>query len=165
MSTFVDPAIGVIRIQPSEPEPRQPETLLAEDDPSGYAEAIQVETNSGAPRKLPVLRRHFHLLPFFDEGRNANLQTGLQLSYLGSATARGVAARPRFRIRNAQLNKHRQLQTDRIAVVLVQLDQRALNQKVQRIPYHPIVESERLVALLIQKVRTIAVAIQIGGWN
>jgi hypothetical protein len=38
----------------------------------------RTRTDSCPPGKLPVLCRHFHLFPFFDEERNADLQARLQ---------------------------------------------------------------------------------------
>src|SRR4051812_45332252 len=45
----------------------------------------------------------------------------------------------------------------------MQLDQGATEQKIQRISHHSIGKSQRVKALLIQKVRAGAVAIQIGS--
>src|SRR5450755_2812388 len=62
-----------------------------------------------------------------------------------------------------QLNLRRQLQTNRIAVVFVQLDQRPFHQEVQGVPDHLVREGEGFVGFLVQKVRTIFVAVQVGG--
>src|SRR6266446_4354572 len=52
----------------------------------------KIDHRSGAgscpSRKLPVLRRHFHLFPFFDEEGNADLQSRLQSGCLGAAARR-----------------------------------------------------------------------------
>src|SRR5579862_3404960 len=119
-------------------------------------------TYSCPARKLPILRGHFHLLPFFDEEGYSDFQARLQSGSFGSP-ARRVAPNRRLRVSNVQLNEYRQLQTDRIAVKFSQLNQRAFNQEVQCISDHLTVESDGLVALLVQKMRTIPIAVQIGS--
>src|ERR1700678_3870413 len=57
------------------------------------------------PRKLPVLGRNFHLLPFFNKKRNPDLKTSLQPGKLGHAAARGVALHRRFGVGDIQLDE------------------------------------------------------------
>src|SRR5580700_5140251 len=49
--------------------------------------------------ELAILRRYLNLLPFFDEGRNTNLQTGLQPRHLSPAATREVTPCRRLRVR------------------------------------------------------------------
>ena len=76
------------------------------DGPGGLIAAGY--TDSCPARKLPVLRRHFHLFPLFDEEGNPDFQARLQPGSLGPA-ARRVAPNRRFRVGNVQLNEDWQL--------------------------------------------------------
>ncbi len=77
--------------------------------------------------------------------------------------AAGVAARAGFGVFNLELDLFRQLQADGIAVELVQLDQRALHQEVQRAAHHLAGKGVRLEGLLVQEMRALAVAVEVGG--
>ena len=72
------------------------------------------------------------------------------------------AARTRLGVSHLQLNLQWQLQADRIAVELMQLDHGAFHQKVQGVANHLFVEGERLGGLLIEEVRSSFVAVEVG---
>jgi hypothetical protein len=59
----------------------------------------------------------------------------LEAGELGDVAA-GVAARAGFGVFHLQLDLFRQLQADGVAVVLVQLNDHALDQKLQRRAHH-----------------------------
>jgi len=75
--------------------------------------------NLRAPGELPGFRRNFHPFTLLDEERNTDLKPRFQLGHLRPTSARRIATDAGFGFGNLQLNKGRQLQTNRIAVVLV----------------------------------------------
>src|SRR5271165_5072782 len=132
-------------------------------DPLSQREAIRAHrfSPSSSPGKLAILGRDPNLFPLLDKQGHRQLQSCLQPDGLGDAPARRVPPRARLCIRHRQLYKERQLQADGIAVVFVELDQRALHQKIQRIAHHLLAQREGLEAFLVEEVRSIAVAIEV----
>src|SRR3954453_1374695 len=95
---------------------------------------------------------HPNLLTFLDEQRHADLDAGLKLGRFGHTTAGGIAACARFRVRDVKFNVGWQLNADRIAIELVELNDRAFDQEVEGVADHVIRESERLECVLIHEV-------------
>src|SRR5208282_80881 len=56
----------------------------------------------------------------------------------------------------------RHLQANGVAVELVQLNQRALHQEVQRVAHHARRERVRIEALLVKKIGAVSVAVKVG---
>ena len=74
--------------------------------------------------KLPRLGRYPHLLTLLHKKRNLDLHPCLERRRLGHAAARRVALHRALGIRHLKLDKDRQLQPDRIAVVQANLQHR-----------------------------------------
>src|SRR5216684_3760876 len=117
------------------------------------------------PRKLPGFRRYFYFFTLLDKERNPDLKPRLQFGHLGATSARRIATYGRFRFGNLQLDKHRQLQTNRVAVVLVRVEQCTFHQKVQRVADNLRGKAQSLEVFLVQKIRAIPIAVQIADRN
>src|SRR5258706_3488111 len=103
-------------------------------------------------RKLPGFRRYFYFFTLLDEERNPDLKPRLQFGHLGATSARRIATYGRFRFGNLQLDKHRQLQTNRVAVVLVVVEHCTLHQKVQRVADNLSGKAQSLEVFLVQEI-------------
>ena len=73
------------------------------------------------PGELARLGVDLHPLAFLDEQRHADLEPGLERRRLRDAAAGGVAAHAGLGARHRQLHVRRELQADRVAVVLLDL--------------------------------------------
>ena len=62
-----------------------------------------------------------------------------------------------------QLDLFGQLQADGVAIEFVQLDDRALDEKVERTADHLFGEGEGLEGLLVEEVRAFVVGVEVGG--
>ena len=85
-------------------------------------------TTLRASRKLSGLRHDSDFLTWLNKERNTDLKPGLKGGNLGATSARRVTTHGEFRFCNLQLDKHRELKSNGIAVVLVRLEQGALHQ-------------------------------------
>src|ERR1039458_897859 len=117
---------------------------------------------SGSAGELSGFGVDLDLLALLNEERNLDLQAGFKPGELGDV-ARCVAARSGLSVRNFELDLRRQLQADGVAVELVQPNQRAFDQEFQRVADHARRERVRIEALLIEKVRTLSIAVEVGG--
>src|ERR1019366_7231639 len=99
-----------------------------------HPDLCTMSVGSGPPRELPRLR-------------------------LGHAAAGCVATDTGFGVSDIQLHLGWELQPNRVAVVLMQLDDGSFHDKVQSVPDHLAGKGEDLEALLVHEVETTSVAV------
>ena len=85
---------------------------------------------SGAAGELARLGVDLHLLAFLDEERHANLKAGLERGCLGHAARGGVTANARLGLGHRQLHVRRELDGDRVAVVLEDLHEEVVDEQL-----------------------------------
>jgi hypothetical protein len=115
------------------------------------------------PGEALVLSRNFHLFAFFNKKRDADFEACFQFGRFGHGAARRIAFCAWLGVRNGEFHELGQFQTDRVAVKFVQLNDRAFDEKIERVADHIFRQRESLEAVLIEEVRAIVIAVQIRG--
>src|ERR1700760_3991498 len=131
--------------------------------PSSEKPTSPLQLHSCPARELPCFGCHPDFFSFFNIKWHPYLCPGLQLCRFGHASARRISAHTWLRICHHQLHLGRQFQSDRVAVVHIDLHDRPFDQQVQRVFHHLARQRQRLKALLVQEVRTVAVTVEIRG--
>ena len=114
-----------------------------------------------SPRKLAVFGGYLDLFAFLDEEGDLDLEAGLEAGDLGGATG-GVAANSRLRVGDVELDEDGKLQADGAAVVLVELEQEAVEEEVGGVADGVVGERMGLEALLIEEVEAVSVVVEEG---
>src|SRR5690349_21367058 len=113
-------------------------------------------SNLRSSREVPRLGGYLHPLAFFNKKRHADFEARFERGRLGYP-ARGVAAHPRLSVLYRELHVSRQLHSDGIAVVLLELNDQAFHKKILRLTDHLGGQRQRFKALLVHEVEAIAV--------
>src|ERR1035438_9901868 len=140
-------------------------TPLVTMGPSCMGHACWSSRLSGAAGELASLGVDPDLFAFFDEGGNAKLKTCLQPGQLGDGAGGGVAADRGFGVGDGELHLDGQLQTNRIAVVLVDLEEGAFEEEFEGVSHHVAAEGEGFEAALVEEVGAVGVAVEVGCLN
>src|SRR3990172_7703103 len=115
----------------------------------------------GPSCELPRLGVDFHLFPFFDEEGHPEFETGLERGQLGDAATGRIATDARLAGGDLQFHVGRKLQSDGVAVELLNLNDQVVHQQVAVLAHDIRSEREGLERLLVHEVVARAVGVQI----
>src|SRR3954469_7488897 len=97
------------------------------------AQRMRLWDDSGAACEFPRLCVNLDLLAGFDEIGHFDLEPGFEPRGFVGAAAGGIAADARLGVLDGQLDLRRQLQADRVAVELIELNHGSFDEEVERV--------------------------------